>query len=406
MGDQYKTHWGRTESPLPITLLFTILGQNCILQQPQNDPAQGEKDIVEPEKELTPDQQALIALTPQEHKNLCLSAIAGSMEKLPKDDPDYKECSFLSRALRNGWLVDDIPLLRDIYASLSSAPSAYKPEANKILDQFTTVKANRLSDRFDMLDITGTFLLNLGGAYPKFQSTRRSIIEHNKNKKIYPLEYPDNEGFGKMAAGKDPEKGIGYADVFKDGDAYRAERDELARENTEYVFDEIPERKRQTDKEKSFVPNAGQLRNKMTVSASQAVGEVIGSAVYDEIDEMSRGKLADRRVRLHHSTGTKHQKAGHDVLQLEFAGSGGHDVLKMHKGRNGGISDIKGMTKEEAEAKYGKKAKKPGSTKEEFDYIRYKEWTTYRLAGDTLNGAADIRPGVIMDDKTGNSTRG
>ncbi len=78
---------------------------------------------------------------------------------------------------------------------------------------------------------------------------------------------------------------------------------------------------------------------------------MIGSAVYDEIDEMSRGKLADRKVKLHHSTGTKHQKEGHDVLQLEFAGSGGHDVLKKHKDRNGGIDDINNMTKQEAETK-------------------------------------------------------
>ena len=131
--------------------------QNAPAPEAQNGPTQGENDIAEPQKELTPDQQALIALTPQEHKNLCLSAIVGSMEKLPQDDPGYKECFFLSQALRNGWLVDDIPLLRDIYASLSRVPTAHQPEANKILDQLTTVKANRLSDRFDMLDITSTF---------------------------------------------------------------------------------------------------------------------------------------------------------------------------------------------------------------------------------------------------------
>ena len=222
------------------------------------------------------------------------------------------------------------------------------------------------------------------------------------NKKIYPLEYPEDKDFGKIAAGKDPKKGIGYADVFKNDDAYRAERNELARENTEYILDEIPERKRQTEKERIFSPNAGQLHNKITVSASQAVGEVIGSAVYDEIDEMSRGKLADRKVKLHHSTGTKHQKEGHDVLQLEFAGSGGHDVLKKHKDRNGGIDDIKNMTKEEAEAKYGKKAKKPGSTKNEFDYIRYKESTMETPGGKTATkkryafaGATPDLPGIL-----------
>ncbi len=89
--------------------------QNEPAPKAQSGPAQGDKDVLPPEKELTADQKALVELTPEEQKNLCLSALAGSMEKLPKDDPDYKECSFLSHSLKNGWLVDDIPLLRNIY---------------------------------------------------------------------------------------------------------------------------------------------------------------------------------------------------------------------------------------------------------------------------------------------------
>ena len=66
------------------------------------------------------------------------------------------------------------------------------------------------------------------------------MIEHNRTKKIYPLEYPEDKDFEKTAGGKDPNKGVKYTDVFKNdesSEAYRNERDELARENTEYVFD-------------------------------------------------------------------------------------------------------------------------------------------------------------------------
>ena len=284
--------------------------QNGPAPQAQSGPAQPEEKPILPEKELTKDQQALIALTPQEHKNLCLSALTGQMEKLPQDDPNYKECSFLAHSLKNGWIVDDIPLLRDIYNSLSTVSPAHKREANKILDQFTSAKTTRLSDRYEMLGITSEFLLNLGIAYPIYQKTRRKIIEHNKEKTIYPLEYPEDKDFGKIAEGRDPNKGIRYSDVFKNDDPYRAEREELARENTEYVFDEVSDLQRQPEKERPFIPNAGQLHNKMTIPASEAVGEVIGSAVYDEIEEMSRGKLPDRKVKLHRVLLPGHRSTG------------------------------------------------------------------------------------------------
>ena len=400
IGSYYKRGLKKRYPPDPETEK-----QTAPATEAQSGPAQAEKDSLPPEEELSPDQQALLDQTPQEHKNLCLSALVGRMENLPQDDPEYKECSFLAHALKNGWLVDDIQLLRDIYASLSNTPSAYRPEANKILDQFASAKANKLSDRFEMLDITSWFLLNLGGAYPKYQKTKHSLIEHNRTKKIYPLEYPEDKDFEKTAGGKDPNKGVKYTDVFKNdesSEAYRNERDELARENTEYVFDEITERQRALEKETLFVPNAGQSWNKMTISASKAIGEVIGSSVYDEIGEMSRGKLSDRKVKLHHSMGTRHQKEGHDVLELEFAGSGGHDVQKFHKDRNGEIDDIKKLTEEEAKAKYGIKAKKPGSTKDEFDYIRYRERTIKLPEGKTATkmryafaGPTPDMPGIL-----------
>ena len=64
--------------------------QNEPAPKAQSGPAQGDKDVLPPEKELTADQKALVELTPEEQKNLCLSALAGSMEKLPKDDPDIR----------------------------------------------------------------------------------------------------------------------------------------------------------------------------------------------------------------------------------------------------------------------------------------------------------------------------
>lgn len=117
-------------------------------------------------------------------------------------------------------------------------------------------------------------------------------------------------------------------------------------------------------------------------TAKQAVCEVLGSEIYDEIDEMHRGEVKDRRVKIHHSLGTKHQKQGEDVLELEFAGSGGKDTLKKHKDHDGDIVESRFASQEEAEAFYGKKALKPNG-KDYFDYIRYKEKTMTLPDGST-----------------------
>ncbi|MBP5294318.1 MAG: hypothetical protein J6Y95_01210 [Lachnospiraceae bacterium] len=74
----------------------------------------------------------------------------------------------------------------------------------------------------------------------------------------------------------------------------------------------------------------------------RAIREVLGDSVYDEIGEMNRGEVKDRKVRLHYSPGTKYQKQGHDVLEMGFAGSGGQEMIRAHKGRRR-LSDGRSM---------------------------------------------------------------
>ena len=59
---------------------------------------------------------------PEEHKNLCLTALMARMEALQPEDAEYRECSFLARALSNGWLVSDIDTLRSVYQTVLEEP--------------------------------------------------------------------------------------------------------------------------------------------------------------------------------------------------------------------------------------------------------------------------------------------
>ena len=60
---------------------------------------------------------------PERHKNLCLSALTARMEALDPSNEEYKECSFLAKALSNGWLVSDIEMLRAVYHTVRTVIS-------------------------------------------------------------------------------------------------------------------------------------------------------------------------------------------------------------------------------------------------------------------------------------------
>lgn len=152
---------------------------------------------------------------------------------------------------------------------------------------------------------------------------------------------------------------------------YLSVAEEGRRTNQNYYIPEI-EDALQAESREHF--NAGMLHsffggiNKKPVAV---VREAFGEAVYDDIYEMNRGSAKDRTVRLHHSQGTKYQKAGYDVLEMDFAGSGGQDVYRAHKGRRGRIN-LKDKTAAQILEDYGTKAPKPDG-KGEFDYIWKKE---------------------------------
>ncbi|MCR4724766.1 MAG: hypothetical protein K5772_04995 [Clostridia bacterium] len=315
------------------------------------------------------EKKTLPAEAPEQYRNWCINVFLARMEVLPDQDPEYKECLFLVQALSNGWLVSDIESLSTLYNSVQTLPAALKPAGNKLLGQYLSAKLNTLADRYELTKLTNAYWVTLQREDRRYKAIASEEIAKNGSRVVFPAEYPQDKDFSKTAGKEDVEGGVIYKEM--DQEALDAIQAAHARENTDYIFDEISEAKMQTDAAKAFVPNAGQKFNKIAKSTSKAICEVMGESVYDEIREMNRGEVRDRKVKLHHSLGTKYQKQGCDVLEMDFAGSGGRDILKPYKGRSGTIHYD--LSPEEFLEVHGTQAKKPNG--KPFDYIYYKDKT-------------------------------
>ena len=342
-----------------------------------NDYKQQLKDYTDdqqkPEDQRTvpaPDKEYVAAM-----KTLCLSNIAGRMEALRSTDPEYKQCSFLARCLMNGWTVSDIPFLDSMYEAIQGLAntSPLKKEGNIVLEQLAAQKVDTVAGRFYTLNDVNAYMSRLWRSNMSVYRPALNNITAFKNNTVFPAEYPDDAHFPEIVKNKDAAQGVSYRDIFEDDDSLRAfteQRTVDVRLKEDYVIREVTDRERRREKEQPFVPNVGQRHNKMEKPASQIIAEVVGSSVYEDIDEMSRGDIKDRTVRIHHAQGTKHQKEGRHVLEMDFAGSRGEDFVKMHKQRNGAID--KNLRPKEYLERYGTRALKPDG-RSEFEFIHYKD---------------------------------
>lgn len=254
---------------------------------------------------------------------------------------------FVSNALKNGWLVSDITAIQSCYKAIQAAPdSAYKTQADFILRQFAELEAVTLLDRFETLRRLTTPLYNIWSGSDKKSELSKTLRAGYTStsallgRNVFPAEYPNDLDFAKTAGSELLENGVNYYQISNDTGRfanYLSVAEEGRRTNQNYYIPEI-EDALQAESREHF--NAGMLHSffgGINKKPSAVVREAFGEAVYDDIYEMNRGSAKDRTVRLHHSQGTKYQKAGYDVLEMDFAGSGGQDVSRAHKGRRGRI---------------------------------------------------------------------
>ncbi|MCR5623866.1 MAG: hypothetical protein K6G11_01330 [Lachnospiraceae bacterium] len=326
---------------------------------------------------------ALPPLAITQSKNMCKSVLGARYEALSSKDPydlsvdeknELKECTFLGNALDRGWLVSDLPFLLGIHQGINSVPAGkVKLDGLKLLEQIETVDINRVSERYNMLNMLSSYF-NLNEpnniVFRNAATTMQNVVV---NKNIYASEFPNDNSVYHNYLWDDNMAISNYSSIVNNKYvALMNENKANVRDKKEYVIDEYNEVYEQQVKMAGFMPHDGQKHNKITKNNSTIINEVFGDRVYDEINEMKRGSLKERTVPLHHADGTKWQKMGEEVLELDFAGSQAKDVINLHKGHDGRMN-TEGMNQEEINNVYGKEAQKRNGKK--LKYIRYKERT-------------------------------
>ena len=312
----------------------------------------------------------LPAPVPERQKDLCLNVIEARMEVLERNSADYGECAFLRGALKNGWLVSDVDALSAFWQALPQIPEPYRSEGEFYLRQIASLPMEKLIDRFETLNRVNTFLFDAKYQNPDIPALKDAFAKIHLLQKtpVFPAEYPKDPEFSAVAGTDDLQAGVSYEHIFADMQRlarYRSAAEERRRTVESYTIQEGGEAE---EAGQPFAPGWGhRVFGGITKQAGAAIREAFGSEVYDEIREMGRGSLGERTVPLHHALGTKYQKQGSDVLEMEFAGSGAEDVYREHKERRGKI-DLKDKSPKDILETYGEKVQKPNG-KGKFDFI-------------------------------------
>ena len=317
----------------------------------------------------------------QHHKDACREVLAERMLHVDRESDEYKECDFIQNALSNGWLVSDIDPLRAYYQAVQKLPKGNnKTEGEACLYIMASYKAETLMDRMEMLGRADTNLYSIKFDDPKepvYRNAFNSVHNHFYNRAVYPVEYPDDQNFGRLAGKEDLSDGIKYAEISNSDnlkDNYNRVAEELRRTNDVYYIPQVDDAMNAELAENFEIGKWHRYFGGITKKASTAVKMSMGADVYDEIYEMSRGSASDRKVKLYHSLGTKYQKQGHDVLEFEFAGTSGKDVIRQHKGRGGDL-DLSKYSAETIKTTFGTKVQKKGKPNEFFDFTWKKDRT-------------------------------
>ncbi|MBO4887266.1 MAG: hypothetical protein J5589_03020 [Firmicutes bacterium] len=312
----------------------------------------------------------------QSYRADCIDALAERMTKVDQKDDEFKECAFIVNALKNGWLVSDIDTLRTYYQSVQKLPkSNEKTEGESCLYVISSFKVEKLIDRMEMLNRVNMNMYTSKFTDQSLTDAYNAIRSHYYNRVIYPAEYPDDADFAHVAGKEDLTNGVSYSEISKDpvreANFFEAKK-ERRRTNEDYYIPEVDDPMNAENAERFESGWWHRNTGGITKKTSLAVKQSLGTDIYDEIYEMSRGSVSDRKVKLYHSLGTKYQKQGHDVLQMDFAGSGGETPIKKHKGRGGKIV-LEKKTAEEIKTLYGTKVQKPRKPGKFFDFIWKRE---------------------------------
>lgn len=279
------------------------------------------------------------------YRTACSSILDARLEALATENktngPEFEECVFLRDALKKGWLVTDISMLSKAFELVYLLPDGNPRRRGMDL------MADLASKTADTTKLRSRFLGIVLAYFNQLKAVQRPVriddaieaIRFAKGKRPRKAEYP-----------KDP--------VWEDFN-------EKVLDRQDYVMEKLS-----VAELEEYKINEGRRLNDITKSNRQAIQEVMGEEVYDDIDEMYTGDLEDRKVVIHHAQGNKWMKSGADVLEMNFLGSARTDEWREHKGKDGWIY-TEGKNEQEINAEYGVKAQNAAG--DDYSYIRHKD---------------------------------
>lgn len=349
-------------------------------------------------------------------RNTCIVLLNGRMNALAdsgrKNMKEYQECAFLRKALANGWTPTDIFLLSQLYELVDKTTVGNDRKMGlNILHFLSEIQLQTVEERLTVLRDIADFSKTIHNREEKIKFER--LLNASLNINPLPTEYATDENFAEffkkngylnpnqqMRHGSPSEN---YLDLLSSATMYMGLSDnkkQRVRGKKDYVMSKLKE-----DEMEHFNITTGHTHNHITKSNRNALKEVFGDEIYDDIDEMHRGDVNDRTVKIYHSLGNKYLQKGEEVLEIDFAGSGFKEARREYNGQHGKkFSDGTRNTQDAITMQYGDLVLKPGS-KKTYSHLRAKNTyvdlkngkkmtkTRYSIAGPTPD--LIFKPGAL-----------
>lgn len=306
-------------------------------------------------------------------------------------------CAYLYTMLNNGWTVGDMEyFLRFNEFVEGIQDEKLRAVGIKLINELSETKIDTVDMRYELLNKCGGFLATCGKM--KGVDEVRTHLNSSLGANLNYSEYMNDKEFinsfdkeGKFNPHRLINKGRPieeYESLYTSAIRHSkltTEEKQLIRNREHYVI------KEKTDTElEQFNLTEGHKEHKITKSTRNAIKEVFGEELYDDIDEMSKGDETERAVRMHHALGNKFLRKGEEVLELDYAGSGYKEVRKEYRGQHGKMfTDGTRSSDDSIKAEFGELVQRGKTT---YKYLRSKksevevngkkmEKTRYTIAG-------------------------
>ena len=321
------------------------------------------------------------------YREICGDILNGRMSALSDsgevDSVEYAQCSFMKKILDNGWTPKDLSFFSKFYEDVQTLPEGEeKDKGLALFERLESSRTDSFEKRGEMLaDIAG-FVIPLMRGHKDISDNLTTEMNDFMNAKVSYTEYPADaeleEGFAKDGT-FDPQLVVwSKVDldireallVGRENHLKRTEAEkQKLRDNKEYTMSEMSD-----DALEHIEFNYGQKKRGIVKTNRQAIKEVFGEEIYDDIDEAHKGTKEERKVAIHHAKGNRQLREGADVLEFDLAGSGFNEARKEYRGQHGN-DNVGNVSEEELKrsllVQYGGQAKdNKGKT---FGKIRVKE---------------------------------